>query len=374
MRLIGAIHSLDIGSIQICLHGLHSECTAPDSLGVNNKHAIEIAFRPRSRRAFMTAVLIAQSGLLLGSVLLTDKWVQSNVSLPQVQVDKLFMLELSIALCVLTLTATIFYLASRRYKDALEQSNHQLQDEVRRQVSNSLQKRNALIHGLAKLADYRDTDTGDHLDRIGHYARVLATQLKPSHPIITDEWIDRLVLASSLHDIGKVGIPDSVLLKPGRLTDDERAVMEKHTLIGGETLLSIRNKFGADEFVDMGIEIALQHHERVDGTGYPFKLAGEHISLAARIVALADVYDALTTARVYKDAMSHEKAISIIQGGRGTHFDTDVVDAFDAIQDEFDQIRCVSQQTHELKRIDIEAAARIFMEENNSLHTLRRAA
>jgi cyclic di-GMP phosphodiesterase len=322
----------------------------------------------------MTAVLIAQSGLLLGSVLLTDSWVQQNINLPQALIDKLFILELSTALSVLTLTAMVFFLASRRYKDALEQTNQQLEDEVHRQVSNGLARRNALIHGLAKLADYRDTDTGDHLDRIGHYARVIATQLQPTHPIITDEWIDRLVLASSLHDIGKVGIPDNVLLKPGRLTDDERAIMEKHTLIGGETLLSIRNNFGADEFLDMGIEIALQHHEKYDGSGYPFHIQGEDISLAARIVAIADVYDALTTARVYKDAMSHEKATSIIHEGKGTHFDSAIVDAFDQTQAVFNQIRSESQSTHKLDRIDIEQAARMFMQENNSLDTLKRAA
>ncbi len=322
----------------------------------------------------MTAVLIAQSGLLLGSVLVTDSWVQQNFKLPQAFIDRLFILELSTALSVLTLTAMVFFLASRRYKDALEQTNQQLEDEVHRQVSNGLARRNALIHGLAKLADYRDTDTGDHLDRIGHYARVIATQLQPTHPIITDEWIDRLVLASSLHDIGKVGIPDNVLLKPGRLTDEERAIMEKHTLIGGETLLSIRNNFGADEFLDMGIEIALQHHEKFNGSGYPFQIQGEDISLAARIVAIADVYDALTTARVYKDAMSHEKAMSIIHEGKGTHFDPDVVDAFDQTQAVFNHIRSESQCTHKLDRIDIEQAARMFMDENNSLDTLKRAA
>ncbi len=320
----------------------------------------------------MTGVLIAQSGLLLGSVLLTDTWVQANVKMPQSQVDKLFVLELSIALSVVILTAVVFYLASRRYKDALEQNNQQLQEEVKRQVSGGLAKRNALIHGLAKLADYRDTDTGEHLDRIGYYARVIAKHIQPAHPIITNEWIDRLVLASSLHDIGKVGIPDAVLLKPGRLTDEERTVMEKHTLIGGETLLSIRSKFGADEFIDMGIEIALQHHEKWNGSGYPFGIRDEKISLAARIVAIADVYDALTSERVYKDAMSHEKASSIISEGNGSHFDPEIVEAFVAESEAFDQIRAGanSDKPHQLQCMDIESAAREFLDE----HYNRRAA
>jgi len=320
----------------------------------------------------MTAVLIAQCGLLLGSVLLTDSWVQQNVNLPQLQVDKLFVLELSIALCVITLTAMVFYLASRRYNDALEQNNEKLQAEVHRQVSNGLAKRNALIHGLAKLADYRDTDTGEHLDRIGHFARVIAKHIAPNHPIITDQWINRLVLASSLHDIGKVGIPDTVLLKPGRLTENERSVMEKHTLIGAETLLSIRSKLGPDEFIDMGIEIALQHHEKWDGSGYPFRIAGEDISLAARIVAIADVYDALTSERVYKKAMTHQKAIEIIQDGKGSHFDPQIVEAFEANADLFDQIRISTheERPHQLKCPDIESAAKSFLGE----HTGRRAA
>lgn len=351
---------------------LYLKSGASDDPLVSSKPAIEIAFRPRSRRAFMTGLLIAQAGLLLGSVLLTDTWVQANVKMPQSQVDKLFVLELSIALSVMILTTTVFYLASRRYKDALEQNNHQLQEEVHRQVTGGLAKRNALIHGLAKLADYRDTDTGDHLDRIGYYARVIAEHIQPNHPIITDEWIDRLVLASSLHDIGKVGIPDAVLLKPGRLNDEERAIMEKHTLIGGETLLSIRSKFGADEFIDMGIEIALQHHERWDGSGYPFSLKDEDISIAARIVAIADVYDALTSERVYKDAMSHDKASGIITEGKGSHFDPEIADAFIAQSETFDQIRAGanSDKPHQLQCIDIENAARDFLDE----HSNRRAA
>lgn len=314
----------------------------------------------------MTAVVIAQSGLLLGSVLLTDSWTQQNVNLPQFQLDRLFVLELSIALCVITLTAMVFYLASKRYKDALEQNNKQLQDEVHRQVTSGLAKRNALIHGLAKLADYRDTDTGEHLDRIGHFARVIADHIAPSHPEITGDWTDRLVLASSLHDIGKVGIPDAILLKPGRLTDEERKIMEKHTLIGAETLLSIRTKLGTDEFIDMGIEIALQHHEKWDGSGYPFGVSNNGISLAARIVAIADVYDALTSERVYKKAMAHDKAVSIIHEGRGSHFDPEIVDAFDANSAIFNAIRANAHSTksHQLEFIDIESAARSFMNES----------
>ncbi|MFK7759933.1 MAG: HD-GYP domain-containing protein [Phycisphaerales bacterium] len=327
---------------------------------MSTKPSIEITFRPRTRRAFMTGVLIAQSALLLGSVLLTDTWVQTHLNMPQLQVDRLFVLELSIALSVVTLTAMVFYLASKRYNDELEEHNQKLEEEVGRQVNNSLTKRNALIHGLAKLADHRDTDTGDHLDRIGLFARVIAEHIKPNHPDITDEWIDRLVLASSLHDIGKVGVPDAILLKPGRLTPEERTIMEKHTLIGGDTLLSIREKFGADEFIDMGAEIALQHHEKWDGSGYPFHLDGTNISIAARIVAIADVYDALTSVRVYKDAMTHQQAAKIILEGKGSHFDPELVEAFEANEIQFQQIRAEADHTslHPIHRIDLEDKVR----------------
>jgi putative two-component system response regulator len=287
----------------------------------------------------MTAVLIMQAALLMGATLVVDVWVRSHIQLTDSAADKLFVFLLSIDLSILALTGVVFYLISRRYKDQLEDTNERLTDEVRCRLAEALSRRNALIHGLARLADYRDTDTGDHLERIGRYVRLLAQEMRASHSVIDDEWTERLVLASSLHDIGKVGVPDSVLLKPGKLTDEERTIMERHTIMGADTLLSIRSRFGADPFLDMGINIALAHHERWDGSGYPFGLQGNQISLAARIVALADVYDALTSERVYKAAYSHEKARAIILDGRGSHFDPDVIDAFERCEHLFNEIR-----------------------------------
>ncbi len=336
-----------------------------DAHGVNAcKKKLEWQFRPRDRKSFVLGILIFQTAVLVAAEFIVDAWMRQAFVLTPLSADRLFVFRISIAFCVLMMTGLILYLASRRYKDTLEQANAELNCEVSRQVSAGLAKRNALIFGLAKLADYRDTDTGAHLERIGLYARVLANAIEHEHDEINGKWIDRIVLASSLHDIGKVGIPDSILLKPGRLTPEEREIMEKHTLIGADTLLAIRAKIGSDDFIDMGVEIALQHHEKWDGTGYPFGLAGEDISLAARIVALADFYDAVTSKRVYKDAMSHEQTSELIRDLRGSHFDPQVVDAYFENEPEFNAIRLHNQHGSDtsLKVYDLESVARQFIE------------
>ena len=240
---------------------------------------------------------------------------------------------------VLALTAACSILIIRRYECRLEGVNKGLEEEVERRTAHGLATRNALIFGLAKLADYRDCDTGLHLERIQSYSRVLAERLRGQCPEIDDAWIGNLEIASSMHDIGKVGLPDDILLKPGRFTPDERKVMETHPVIGADTLIAVRQRMGDDDLLNMSIQVALQHHERWDGTGYPFGLAGEDIALSARIVALADFYDAVTSRRVYKDAMSHEECVRLIVEGRGTHFDPMVVDAFLASVDAFGTIR-----------------------------------
>jgi HD-GYP domain-containing protein (c-di-GMP phosphodiesterase class II) len=331
---------------------------------------IDWAFRPNSRVALFVAVLLSQAAVLLGGELLADYWLRTESQIAQVWADRLLIFRLSVALGVFMLTAVILFLASRRYHDTVERANTELQREVACQVREGLAKRNALIFGLAKLADYRDTDTGAHLERIGLYARLLAKRLRPSHACIDESWIERLALASSLHDIGKVGIPDRILLKPGRLNDEERAEMEKHTLIGADTLIAIRQKLGPDAFIDMGVEIALQHHEKWDGTGYPFGLAGDDISLAARIVAMADFYDAVTSKRVYKDAMSHEATHDLIVSLRGTHFDPEIVDAFLDCSKRFDTIRrraCAELSQGAPDSEQLAVMARAFMDENAPL-------
>lgn len=199
---------------------------------------------------------------------------------------------------------------------------------------------NAVIFGLAKLAESRDNDTGEHLDRIRSYVLLLAKDLRSRMPKLQgNDFVHNLALASSLHDVGKVGIPDSILLKPGRLTQAERDVMELHTLIGGECLEAIQLRLGEDNpFMQLAIQIAFYHHERWDGQGYPHGLAGDKIPLAARIVAVADVYDALTSKRPYKKPLSHVESKGIILAGSGSQFDPEVVAAFLRHEDEFEAI------------------------------------
>jgi putative two-component system response regulator len=206
----------------------------------------------------------------------------------------------------------------------------------------SMETRDVAIFAMAKLAESRDPETGAHLERVRSYSRVLAQYLaglEKFHGEITPEYARLIYLTSPLHDIGKVGIPDCVLLKPGRLSDSEFEIMKTHTLIGAKTLDAALHEFPGAKFLEMGRDIALTHHERCDGQGYPNHLTGSAIPLCGRIVAVADVYDALTSKRVYKAAFAPEVARSIIVAESGSHFDPDVVDAFLANQTQFNDIR-----------------------------------
>lgn len=206
----------------------------------------------------------------------------------------------------------------------------------------SMESRDMVIFAMAKLAETRDNDTGKHLERVQNYCRVLAEamSLNPRYSqTINREFIRLLQQTVPLHDIGKVGIPDAVLLKPGKLTPDEFEIIKTHTVIGGQTLQAALDRTPNANFLRMARDIALSHHEKWDGSGYPLGIAGMDIPLSGRLVAVADVYDALTTKRVYKDAFSHEKAFEIIVDDRGRHFDPDVVDAFLLVADDFNNIR-----------------------------------
>jgi putative two-component system response regulator len=206
----------------------------------------------------------------------------------------------------------------------------------------SLETREVAIFALAKLAESRDPETGKHLERVQCYSRALAHKLAQMPEMadqIDHEYIRLIYLTSPLHDIGKVAIPDNVLRKPGLLTDAEFAVMKTHTDFGAQTLDAALQRFPDARFLMIARDIAASHHERWNGTGYPRGLAGEAIPLAARIVALADVYDALTSKRCYKDAYTHDFARSVIEKERGAHFDPRVVAAFLAAEDEFIKIQ-----------------------------------
>ncbi len=200
--------------------------------------------------------------------------------------------------------------------------------------------RDIVIFSMACLAEARDNDTGNHLERIRYYSKVLAEDMAAVDklPELTPVFIDNILLTSPLHDIGKIGIPDFVLLKPGRLDEKEFGIMKKHTTIGYEALHTATDKYPDAEYLKMSADIALYHHEKYDGSGYPHGIKGEEIPLSARIVALADVYDALVSKRVYKSAMPHDTAKSIIVEERGKHFDPRVIDAFLRCEKQFIEI------------------------------------
>ena len=205
----------------------------------------------------------------------------------------------------------------------------------------SFETRDVVIFSMAKLAESRDPETGKHLERIRYYSQIIAEALESNNNFsdkIDKQFIDNIYLSSPLHDIGKVGIPDCVLLKPSRLDDEEFNLMKDHTLIGFKTLNEALMKYPQADYLRMSAEIALSHHEKFDGSGYPKGLKGSEIPLSAQIVAIADVYDALTSNRVYKSAFSHNVAKGIIIEESNTHFNPEMVDAFLSKEDKFIEI------------------------------------
>jgi len=225
-------------------------------------------------------------------------------------------------------------------KDLTERVN--LERRLKESFNSLKHTQSAAILGFARLTEYRDKNTGKHLKRIREYVKVLATSLKgrPHYrEYITDRYIEDLCLSSVLHDVGKVAIEDSILLKPGKLTSEEFGRIKDHARMGGDALRDVDRELKQESFLTLGKEIAYYHHERWDGQGYPEGRKGEQIPLSARIVALADVYDALTSDRPYKQAMPHEEAVQIIRQSRGTQFDPDITDAFLANEEVFDRIR-----------------------------------
>ena len=234
------------------------------------------------------------------------------------------------------------YDQERLYRNQIERYNDELQDRVQQQVQQITSAQLGAIFAMSKLAESRDPETGEHLERMREYCKVLSEHLGklPQHQAMIDqEFIDNVYAASPLHDIGKVGIVDSVLLKPGKLTVEEWSVMKSHPIIGAETLREVDRQHPGNSLIRMGIDIAESHHEKWDGTGYPYGLKGTEIPLVARILALGDVYDALTSKRCYKEAFDHHKSRTILQENAGSHFDPDVVDAFLATEDEFQRIK-----------------------------------
>lgn len=224
----------------------------------------------------------------------------------------------------------------------LARRSHRLLEAVESKSDEVMKSRLGTILGLAKLAEYRDEDTGLHLERISEYCCILGRELI-DHPKyrghVDMAYVEDLHHSSILHDIGKVWVKDSILLKPGGLTEEEFAHIRRHAAKGGDIIRTIERRIGTPSYLRLGREIAYSHHEKWDGSGYPEGLKGENIPLSARITAVADVYDALTSKRPYKPAFDHDKAVSIIREGRGSHFEPDLVDIFLKLNLQFDKVR-----------------------------------
>jgi HD-GYP domain-containing protein (c-di-GMP phosphodiesterase class II) len=263
------------------------------------------------------------SGLLLGPFMPLNV----NDSIMQQPMNWLFRLAIY---TIVSLAIAYFAKLSERKTELLVLKEKEISDA---QLS--------MVFSLIKVSEARDDDTGTHIDRISEYCKVLASELGKNDKYkayINDSYVDAIRKASSLHDIGKVGIPDRILLKPGKLTADEFEVMKTHTILGEHTLLEVKKQYSNNPLIDLGLSIAKSHHEKWDGSGYPMGLAGEDIPLSARIMAVADVYDALRSRRIYKDAFSHEKCVRIIKENSGTHFDPEIVEVFILNESAFDNI------------------------------------
>jgi putative two-component system response regulator len=264
---------------------------------------------------------------------------------------------LALALVVLMAILAAFLAASRRRaleelalkESQLEKSRselaslkYHLENEVAQRARETETVKDATIIALASLAETRDTDTGAHIRRTQRYVRILAEAAgqDPAYaPELGGEVINLLFKTAPLHDIGKVGIPDRILFKPGPLTDEEFAIMKEHTTLGGRAISEAQKQLGeSNGFLHLAHEIATTHHERWDGTGYPAGLRGVQIPLAGRLMAIADVYDALRSRRVYKGALSHEEACAIIRKDAGRHFDPALAGIFGEVHDAFRQV------------------------------------
>ena len=252
------------------------------------------------------------------------------------------------------------HLALKRMQDFLRDQNAYLESEVKKRTEEVVAIQDVTIHAMASMAETRDNETGNHIRRTQHYVKVLAEKLR-YHPrfekfLNNDKTIEMLFKSAPLHDIGKVGIPDAILLKPGRLTRQEFDVMKSHTTLSRDAIVHAEKNLGIEvPFLQYAKEIAYSHQEKWDGSGYPEGLSGDNIPISARLMAVADVYDALVSRRVYKAPMLHDDAVKIMLDGRAQHFDPDMIDAFIACQDQFKLIgeKYADSETDLLKKAQI---------------------
>ena len=231
------------------------------------------------------------------------------------------------------------HLALKSAQQFLRNQNQHLEHLVHERTHQLGLMQDATILAMASLAETRDNETGNHIRRTQNYVAALARALR-DHPrfmrVLSRENIELLYKSAPLHDIGKVGVPDRILLKPGKLDEEEWEIMKLHTVYGRDAILQVEKTLGgSNSFLTFAREIAHYHQEKWDGTGYPEGLTGDEIPVSARLMAVADVYDALISKRVYKPAFPHQQAVAMMREGRGKHFDPDVLDAFLAIEEEF---------------------------------------
>lgn len=234
------------------------------------------------------------------------------------------------------------HLQVKAYEDELRDRNAWLQGELAQRLDQVDLLREATLHVMISFAEFRDEATGHHVRRTQEYVRTLAQWLfdQGRHlDVLNPEAIDHIARSAPLHDIGKVATPDHILLKPGRHTPEEQAIMRQHAMAGWEMLRRAADRMAGDAlYLQHAMDIARSHHEKWDGSGYPEGLVGEQIPLSARLMAVADVYDALISARPYKPPMPHDKALAILRDGAGAHFDPGVIEAMEACLPQFAHI------------------------------------
>ena len=333
-----------IGTSAVGLKDLHRTALAPDFPGLKlhalmaenllqGRFAVEPAWGPALALAASLAVGLAMAALYIGvqgiallvaGSLLLPAAVQAGAAALYLRTGLLVPAAAPVAVGLLLATGlfiTRFALERRRAA------------AWRRQLENA---RQVTIESMASVAETRDPETGAHIKRTQHYVRAVALRLRATGQhlaLLTDDYIELLFMSAPLHDIGKVGVPDHILLKPGRLTDDEMVLMKQHAEFGRKIIFSTAQRIDGDNFLTIAGDIAATHHEKWDGSGYPLGLAGQDIPLAGRIMAVADIYDALISRRCYKEPFSHAKATQMMRELRGTTFDPAVLDAFFEIED-----------------------------------------
>lgn len=249
---------------------------------------------------------------------------------------------LGIGSILIFLTAALAAALVRAHDRTMARWNRRLGELVDERTGELIESHRTILFGIAKLAEHRDNDTGLHVERMCAFTGILAREYSRRFGSLDETWIEDVQLAASMHDIGKVAIPDSILLKPGKLTTDEFERMKRHATVGEEALRAVRERVHDTRLLDLGIEIAGGHHERWDGSGYPRGLAGGSIPLSARLVAVADVFDALMSRRSYKPAFPFEKVVAIIREGSGAHFDPRIVKCFDAVADDLRRVHAAN--------------------------------